>query len=211
VDLRALSSRLDRGARSGVGIAVFDRGGFVVDGGRGARDEPAPLLARLAFPENWRVLLVFDSDASGVHGEEEKTAFQSMPPAPPERAAEACRRTLMQILPALIEEDLETFSEGVRAIQDGMAAQFAPWQGGSAFRSARVREALAWVASEGVYGTGQSSWGPTGFAFVTRAQGEYLLERARHRFEGAAGLSFDLVKGCNHGASVTVADAATQQ
>lgn len=203
IDARAISERLDRGARSGVGIGVFERGGFVVDGGRGGKDGPAPVIARLAFPAAWRILLIFDASASGIHGEEERSAFQNMPPAPAATAGEFCRRTLMQILPALIEEDLPAFSEGVAALQKGMGKLFAPYQGGQVFRSRAVREALAWLASEGVYGAGQSSWGPTGFAFVADAQATSLLERARHRFAGETALSFDLVSGCNTGASVT--------
>ena len=32
-----LAARLDRGARSGIGIGAFEQGGFVIDGGRGPR------------------------------------------------------------------------------------------------------------------------------------------------------------------------------
>jgi beta-RFAP synthase len=203
-DVRALSPKLGRGARSGLGIGSFEQGGFLVDGGRGADGAPAPIVARLPFPEGWRVLLAFDRTLSGVHGEEETKVFGAIPPVPPELAGEFCRRTLMQILPALAERDLAAFSEGVRAIQDGMGAIFAPYQSGSAFRSLRVREALAWLDRRGIKGIGQSSWGPTGFAFVTEAQGGGLLEEIGRVFAGEEGLSFALVEGCNHGASVTV-------
>ncbi|MFM2120739.1 MAG: hypothetical protein RL722_2207, partial [Pseudomonadota bacterium] len=48
-----------RGLRSGVGIAGFDLGGLLLDGGPSAQG-PAPLLSRLDLPADWRVLLVFD-------------------------------------------------------------------------------------------------------------------------------------------------------
>lgn len=203
-DARAISEMLDRGARSGIGIGLFNQGGFVVDGGRLPGGPPAPVVARLPFPEDWRVLLILDSTDLGVHGEEERDAFARMAPAPEAQVGEFCRRTLMQVLPALAEKDLESFSEGIRVIQDGMGAYFAPYQGGAAFRSPRVSEALAWLNRQGIKGTGQSSWGPTGFAFVTRIDGESLLHEARETFAGISGLSFDLVKGWNSGASVTV-------
>src|SRR5262245_60730915 len=50
----ALAARLDRGARSGIGIGAFEQGGFLVDGGRGASGTYPPLTARLEFPPSWR-------------------------------------------------------------------------------------------------------------------------------------------------------------
>ena len=41
---------LDRGARSGVGAALFERGGLVVDAGRGPNSEMPPVVARVALP-----------------------------------------------------------------------------------------------------------------------------------------------------------------
>lgn len=206
VDARAISEATERGVRSGIGIGVFEQGGFLVDGGRAEGVSAAPIVARMEFPEDWRILLVFDNACAGVHGEEERQAFARIPPASDELAGEFCRRTLMQILPALAENDLAAFSGGIRAIQDGMGDYFAPYQGGSAFRSPRVRDALAWLNAEGIKGTGQSSWGPTGFGFLTGAESATLLRRARDTFAGEESLSFDVVKGCNRPASVLTSD-----
>src|SRR5260221_6275751 len=57
-----LARAIGRGARSGIGIGAFDSGGFLVDGGLGPGAEPAPVIARLAFPPDWRVLLILDLD-----------------------------------------------------------------------------------------------------------------------------------------------------
>ena len=45
-DIRTLS----RGERSGIGIAAFRKGGFVVDGGRGPGTVEPPIVTRLPFP-----------------------------------------------------------------------------------------------------------------------------------------------------------------
>ena len=45
--------------RSGIGLGAFEQGGFLVDGGRGADGLPPPLISRLAFPAEWRLLLDF--------------------------------------------------------------------------------------------------------------------------------------------------------
>ena len=56
-------------------------------------------------------------------------------------------------------------------------------QGGGAYMSPLVAGALDWLSSLGLAGIGQSSWGPTGFAFIASEQaGRGLLdEGARPR------------------------------
>ena len=82
-----------------------------------------------------------------------------------------------------------------------MGAYFAPSQGG-AYASPRVADALAWLRNEGIVGLGQSSWGPTGFAFVaSQTEGEKLLDRLRAQV-GHQGLSFALAQGRNEGAKI---------
>ncbi len=71
--------RLGRGGRSGVGIGLFDDGGFVVDGGHGSTDAAPPIVSRIAFPPQWRVLVVLDPARQGVHGPDESAAFAALP------------------------------------------------------------------------------------------------------------------------------------
>jgi beta-ribofuranosylaminobenzene 5'-phosphate synthase len=54
LDARSDARLLDRGARSGVGAALFERGGLVVDAGRGPSTEIPPPVARVNFPSDWR-------------------------------------------------------------------------------------------------------------------------------------------------------------
>jgi predicted sugar kinase len=104
-------------------------------------------------------------------------------------------------LPALAEGNFETFCDHVGYLQACMGAYFAPLQGGP-YASRRVGAALDWLRSEGVVGLGQSSWGPTGFAFAaSAAAGEALLGRVRARFQ-QPGLGFALAQGRNEGAKI---------
>ena len=50
-----IAAALDRGARSGLGIGLFDQGGFVVDGGSAGDGVPPPVIARQPFPSEWRI------------------------------------------------------------------------------------------------------------------------------------------------------------
>src|SRR5581483_7464123 len=70
LDVRGDAVRVGRGARSGLGIGLFDTGGVIVDGGRGASSDAAPVICRLPFPQDWRILLVLDPACTGVHGDD---------------------------------------------------------------------------------------------------------------------------------------------
>ncbi len=200
-DLRGDAGRLERGARSGIGIGLFRHGGLVIDGGKGAGAAPPPLLARARLPAAWRILLVLDRDREGLSGSCERAAFRSLAPMPAAMAGTLCRLVLMQALPALAEQDLPAFGAAIGAIQDHVGDYFAPSQGGR-FTSPAVAAALGVLAATGATGIGQSSWGPTGFAFAASpAEAQRLA--ARLQDSGAAkGLDLLICRGLNHGASV---------
>lgn len=200
-DPAADAELLGRGARSGIGIALFSQGGFVVDGGRGESTSVPPLLARLPVPPDWRVLLLRDPDHQGLFGEQEQKAFRDLPPMTQDDAARLCRLTLMQVLPALAEADLPHFGAAVSKIQRIMGAYFAPAQGG-VFASAKVGAALRWLEGQGACSTGQTSWGPSGFAFVNMADAAEALAHAVANMPEAAGLIVTVQQPRNHGAHI---------
>lgn len=202
-DARELAALLDRGARSGLGIASIEGGGVVLDGGRRPNGGPPPVIARLPLPEAWRVLLVLDGGRHGLHGLAEAAAIAALPSFPAARAAHLCRLMVMQALPALAEADLDGFGTAVAELQRVIGDHFAPAQGGR-YLSPPVAAVLEWLADQGVRGVGQSSWGPTGFALIGSAgEAERLAGAASVRF-GASGLRFQVVEGRNRGAQVEV-------
>jgi len=153
---------LGRGKRSSIGINTFISGGFVLDGGHGESSVLPPVLSRLPFPEQWRLLLLLDHDHCGIHGSRESTAFRDLPPLPEQACAHLCRLVLMKLLPGLVESDLDAFGSAVTEVQQIVGDHFAPAQGGR-FASERVATLLGLFEQEGARGLGQSSWGPTGF------------------------------------------------
>lgn len=204
LNARAIAGLLDRGARSSIGIATFEQGGVVLDGGRGDSDEAPPVLSRLPFPEEWRILLVFDHARHGLHGPDEAAAFCRLPPFPAEQAARLCRLVLMVALPGLAEGRLDRFGAAVAELQRAIGDYFAPVQG-ARFASAMVAEVLAWLEAEGIGGIGQSSWGPTGFGLIgSEADAAALLAAARLRWPPESGLSFTISRGRNRGADIEV-------
>jgi beta-RFAP synthase len=202
LDIDADAVRLGRGARSGLGIGLFRDGGLVVDGGRGPATRVAPIIARLAFPDEWRVLVLLDPTRQGAHGRDEIAAFAALPEFPAEIAAHLCRLVVMKALPALAEQDLADFGAAIAELQERLGDYFSSVQGGSRFTSPQVAGCLDLLKREGAHGIGQSSWGPTGFAFAaSQAAADRLVSIAREdaRHEG---LDIRVCKGLNRGAEV---------
>jgi beta-ribofuranosylaminobenzene 5'-phosphate synthase len=203
LDPRGDATRLRRGARSGVGIGLFERGGLVVDGGHGAMTDVAPIVSRMALPDHWRILIVLDPTQQGLNGAGERDAFARLPPLPEESAATLCRLVLMQALPALAEQDLENFGAAVTAMQKILGDHFAPMQAGRRFTSARVGACLDALARAGAHATGQSSWGPAGFAFAASPEDAARLAALVRADPVGQGLDIRVCTALNHGADIT--------
>ncbi|HET7633900.1 MAG TPA: beta-ribofuranosylaminobenzene 5'-phosphate synthase family protein [Burkholderiales bacterium] len=201
LSVRDIARILDRGRRSGIGIGAFERGGFMVDGGRAAGGGAPPVVSRIAFPGRWRVLLIFDERFKGLHDADEVAGFARLPPFPENESARLCQLVLMGVLPGLAERDLEQFGNAVSEIQRTVGDYFAPVQGGR-FASRAVADALSWLEGEGAACVGQSSWGPTGFAIVSSEQRAQELAAAARRRAPDSALSFMVCRGRNRGAEV---------
>jgi len=210
-DSRAIAQTLGRGQRSGIGIGAFDDGGFIVDCGRGDHEQQVPpVVMRLPFPTDWRVLLLLDPRHQGLHGERETRAFAELRESPAATAGHLCRLLLMQLVPGLIEGRLAPVADAIGQIQRAVGVHFAPAQGGC-FASPAVAAALHWAAEQGFEGGGQSSWGPTGFVLTADADQACWLERGlKARFGELTALRYRMTAGHNQGASVAVLQSPLQ-
>lgn len=211
LDTRGDAVRLGRGGRSGAGVGLFEQGGLVVDGGHGAAQAAPPVVSRIPFPPHWRVLVVLDPSRQGVHGPDESAAFAALPPFSSGHAALLCRLVLMKALPALAEADIASFGAAIKELQAVLGDYYAPAQGGQRFTSPAVAAALDLMDRAGAHGIGQSSWGPTGFAFAPSAdEAERLAEIAR-RDPACRGLDIRVCPGLNHGAELAHAHAVAPE
>jgi beta-RFAP synthase len=203
-DLATLARRVGRGVRSALGAHGFEQGGLLVESGKSAPDRLAPLVARLAFPESWRLVLVLPTTTegtAGLHGMREIEAFARLN-AEPGRTDALCRLVLLGLLPALVERDVDAFGEALHEFNARAGEAFTPVQGG-VYASPRVAELVAFLRDRGVRGVGQSSWGPTVFA-VTADEDRAQQVAARLRRHFALHDEAVLVTpACNHGALVT--------
>ena len=207
--VRDVAALYDRGQRSGIGVGAFEQGGFLVDGGKGAHDEPPRIVSRIEFPSAWRVLLVFDQTAQGLHGDQEVAAFRALPTFPESASAHLCRLMLMQGLPALLEADLAEFSGAVGELQRVIGDYFSPAQGGRFASPAWPR------SSPGSSATAWPGWGrargvPPGSRSWQRKRAAELARAAQSRWGGTGPLQFTVCGARNRGGEVELAAAATR-
>lgn len=170
-----IAGLVGRGGTSGIGIGAIEHGGFIVDGGhRFRRGEgsksgyspssasvgvpPPPLLARYEFPL-WDILIVIPR-GEGASGNRERDLFEEACPVPAGDVEKMCRILLSQMLPAVLEADIQTFGVAMEAYQQyGFKVFEAETQG------PLIAECAEFLRSGGGCGVGMSSWGPTLYAF----------------------------------------------
>jgi beta-RFAP synthase len=172
-----LARRVGRGTRSALGIRGFEQGGFLVEGGKSPASDVAPLLVRVAFPQQWRIIVILPP-GQGMHGACERTAFEHLAAEPGQRQqTEAlCRLVLLGMLPALAEGDLAAFSESLYDFNRRAGELFRPVQCGR-YSHPQTAQIVDYLRHQGIAGVGQSSWGPAIFAVVERESAAQLALR----------------------------------
>ncbi len=202
--IREVAALMKRGARSGIGIGAFSRGGFLVDGGRGELTEVPPIVSHNYFPDEWRILLVFDNNVEGISGSPEKQIFKELSPMKEAVSARICRLVLMQLLPALQEKNCAGFGAAITEIQSLVGEHFSDAQNGH-YSSQQVSEVMHWMLAQGASGIGQSSWGPTGFAiYANELEAYQTLQAARKKWQNQTNLDFSLCSARNTMAEIIV-------
>lgn len=178
--VRELAGITGRGGTSGIGTAAFESGGVIIDGGhrfglpggkmgyspsaasRGI--PPAPVTVRLAFPDDWKILLVIPAQGGHISGREEQELFRTCCPVPQADVADICHEVVMGMLPSLVEHDLERFASSINRIQS------------IGFKKAEIlaqppliREILDLLRDAGAPAVGMSSFGPAIYAISDRS------------------------------------------
>lgn len=203
-DLRPddLAPLVGRGARSAVGTHGFFQGGFLIDGGKSAGTQLAPLLMRLDFPQDWRVVLIRPRTLEGLAGEREVQAFTALAPIPRGVSAHLCQLVLLGMAPALVEQDLDGFGQSLYELQRGVGECFAAAQGGI-YADPLLERIVDHVRGTGVKGVGQSSWGPSLYAIVRdEAQAAQLAADVQRQFDLHKLGEVLVTQADNHGAKL---------
>lgn len=167
LNVQELAQAVGRGGTSGIGIAAFNTGGFIVDGGHRYPEEkasflpssavgnilPPPILFRYPFPE--LPLLIVMPNCTRIYGNQEIELFRTLCPQPEWVAQKLSHILLLQILPALIEDDMHNFGKALNNIQTfGWKRVEIDAQG------AELQSTLDFLRDTRAFGAGVSSWGP---------------------------------------------------
>jgi beta-ribofuranosylaminobenzene 5'-phosphate synthase len=196
--------KVGRGGTSGIGVATFENGGFILDGGHKFSEKkaflpsaasklpPAPVLVRRDFP-GWDIVVAVP-EQKGASQTNEVNIFQKVCPVPLHEVEKLSHVILMQLLPALAEEDIVTFGKSINAIQKlGFKKREVELQ--------PVSKALMQILrDDGAFGAGMSSFGPTVYAFGEDADD---LKKIAEDFLGGKGQVF-ITKGRNEGARIEI-------
>jgi len=197
---------MGRAKRTSVGTTIFQRGGFVVDGGKNIKKQTfPPLIYRQPFPKEWRFVVAIPNQNKGLANSEENHAFSKLTKMPADDVAQICRLTMLKLLPALAEHDIESFGDALTKIQILTGNYFAQAQGGT-YSSPASAECIEFMKQTGAYGVGQSSWGPALYAIVKQVQAKSILAKVRAYLRNGVGGDAFLAKANNKGATIKTSE-----
>lgn len=211
-----LAHRMGRGGTSGIGVGLFEKGGFIVDAGHSFGSEkakasflpsshshapPPPVICRHDIPEDWRVLLVTPTVPTRLFGESELAVFKKFCPIPEDEVEKISRLVLFRIIPAVIENDLASFGEALGRINN---LGFKKIEIG--LQHPLVREIMGCIKANGFDAVGLSSMGPTVFAIYSKEKDISSIISSLKRLQTKYSLdcTFLHTKGCNTGAIMEV-------
>lgn len=196
-----LALAVGRGLRSAVGTHGFTHGGLIFDAGKSGEQTLGTLHTRIELPQTWRVALFTPLEFPGFSGKAEVKAFRKLPPQPPGRMQEIWDLATNRLLPAARAGDFRAFSEtlydyGVQAGRLFAAVQH------SEFGNPVTADLVRRVREFGVIGCGQTSWGPTVFAFCEHEQQATELVASIGQAPMAGKLLTHIAKIANTGCTV---------
>ncbi len=199
---------VERGRRSSVGSWGFHLGGCIVELGASADQTFAPLRQRIAVPEEWRVLVAWAPQNTGLHGKAEESAFSRLPQISPQTTEALARIALNRIIPALEHRDFSRFSQSIYEYGMMSGRCFEVLQGGP-FASEQIAGLVDRLNKFGICGVGQSSWGPAVYAILKDDEQANWLQQKLEADSEFGDLCMLVTTPNNCGATTTIPDHAT--
>jgi beta-ribofuranosylaminobenzene 5'-phosphate synthase len=207
LDAQTIGRIVGRGGTSGIGVAAFQDGGLIIDGGHlkseksiflpssASQASPPPVIARYDIPEDWKILLVIPHFEDRVSGKKEINIFQEFCPIPLQEVEKLSHLLLMKMMPAVVEGDLDAFGEALNSIQDIGFKKIENNLQNPVID--KIMESLRWA---GAAGAGMSSFGPTVYA-ITDTNSKGLISAVEDTL-GAIDSEIILTRAQNHGAEI---------
>lgn len=191
---RTAAPALDRGGRSGVGVATFDAGGFIIDAGhsvdRFTIDRPArgnwtvpAVITRKPIPDDWRFVLVLPDAKHGPSGPVEDSQLRSVIETADAGITNQISVLLTtKLLPAIANEDRKEFGRAITEIGRLNGIWYADEQGG--IYRPPIGSIIDELSDQPLFdGIGQSSWGPTVYGLTDSDRAESAESAAKRALQ----------------------------
>ncbi len=165
IDLVEAAHSLGRGKYSGIGIYTFIYGNLVVDSGILKTPNgliPPSLLGIHKVPRRWYVVVATPYVGKVMTEQSEENILEE-----PEEFEEQKElyANFVKMLAGLSARDLRIFGEALSKLQELTGKYFSRYQGGT-FCCEESEDIINIFRESKLVGTGQSSWGPTVYAFT---------------------------------------------
>jgi len=175
---------------SGLGFHTFRVGGLIFDGGfRPGRRRVPPLVFRADVPDSVAVVVALPEglvERVKRFKEREEELLREPPRMDEWMAERASRIVLMGVLANAAAGEWREALHWLARFNRELGEYWARWQGG-AYCCGEVEAIIDGLEAAGAWGAGQSSWGPTVYAFTGAREAAGLAREAERLLERHAG------------------------
>jgi len=181
-----------RGGTSGIGVNVFSKGGFILDGGHtygkdkdkeailpssASNAPPANPLVRYEVPDNWYFVITIPNAGKHIHGINEVNIFKERCPISSEEVGKVSRLILMKILPSIAFKSIEMFGEGLTELQKvGFKKHEVELQ------PQLIKDIMKFYLDNGAHGAGISSFGSVTYGLILGSGNAKRLKKKTEDF-----------------------------
>ncbi|PXF62168.1 MAG: beta-ribofuranosylaminobenzene 5'-phosphate synthase [Candidatus Methanogaster sp.] len=209
MSVRDIAIAVGRGGTSGIGVASFESGGFILDSGHkfsekgvfkpsaASQSPPASILFQQPFPD-WEIVLAIPG-VVGAHDAREVDIFGKECPIPLSEVRKLSHIILMETLPSVVEGDIEAFGDSINRIQDvGFKRREI------ALQEPEIVQIIKRM-QESTCGAGMSSFGPAVYGITdSRRAAADTMHRVQEFLDATLGGRCMVVHARNSGADVCV-------
>jgi len=185
-----------RNYRSGVGVNSYKNGGFIVDAPKNNL-QSNEIIFKTSFPKEWKIILIFDSKAKGLHGSSENKFFSTDTTISLRKKLSDL--TLNEIIPSIIYKDFDIFARSLTQFQELNSLFYSSIQK-SSYLSHDIAKVIKKISMNFNIAAGQSSWGPTSYMLIDPKYEHYeiisILDNAISMYNN---LSYEIVSAKNNG------------
>ncbi|MDK6029212.1 hypothetical protein QPL79_07530 [Ignisphaera sp. 4213-co] len=171
LDVRQVAYRVGRGRFSGIGVASFELGGFIIDSGRVVSQNgfvPPPstvddipyAIYRQRVPRGWifNIFIVKNAKNCGL-GEYSEKVLEDPRQIPKDVQIELYKTVLHYILPAIAKKDFNVFAAGLQKFQKLVVDAFEKFFDVS-INCEETDHVINLLSKYGLKSVGKSVWGP---------------------------------------------------